>query len=99
MPWGWLKRGEDSRMNYVDGAGIGLSTSTARNTMMYPGSRLSGEITPLLLLVCSISMRSRTTITAPGVVSEEGETGRGHGALLLLCSYSVSPGHYSNLAR
>src|SRR5438067_59209 len=35
----------------VDGAGIGLSTSTVRDTTMYPGSRLSGEITPLLLLV------------------------------------------------
>ena len=40
----------------VDGAEIGLSTSTVMNTTMYPGSGLFGEITPLLLLVSSISM-------------------------------------------
>src|SRR3954466_9655591 len=40
----------------VDGAGIGLGTSTVPDTMMYPGSGLSGEITPLLLLVSCISM-------------------------------------------
>ena len=40
----------------VDGAGIGLSTDTVKDTMVYPGSGLSGEITPLLLLVSSISM-------------------------------------------
>ena len=34
---------------------------------MYPGSGLSGEITPLLLLVSSISMHW-TTITAQGKV-------------------------------
>ena len=38
----------------VDGAGIGLSTNTVTNTTMYPGSGLSGEITPLLLLVSTI---------------------------------------------
>ena len=47
----------------VDGAGIGSSTNTVKDTMMYPGSGLSGEITPLLLLVSSISM-NWTTITA-----------------------------------
>src|SRR4051812_3192501 len=40
----------------VDGAGIGLGTSTVTDTTMYPGSGLSGEITPLLLLVSCISM-------------------------------------------
>ena len=40
----------------VNGAGIGLSTHTVEDTTMYPGSGLSGEITPLLLLVSSISM-------------------------------------------
>ena len=39
----------------VDGAGIGLSTDTVKDTTVYPGSGLSGEITPLLLLVSSIS--------------------------------------------
>src|SRR3954462_8356238 len=34
----------------VDGAGIGLGTSTVKDTTMYPGSGLS----PLLLLVSSI---------------------------------------------
>ena len=40
----------------VDGAGIGLSTDTVRDTTVYPGSGLSREIAPLLLLVSSISM-------------------------------------------
>ena len=40
----------------VDGVGIGLSTSTVKDTTMYPGSGLSREITPLLLLVSSITM-------------------------------------------
>ena len=40
----------------VDGAGIGLSTDTVKDTTMYPGSGFSVEITPLLLLVSSISM-------------------------------------------
>ena len=51
----------------VDGAGIGLGTSTVKDTTMYPGSGLSKEITPLLLLVSSISM-NWTTITAQGKV-------------------------------
>ena len=40
----------------VDGAGIGLSPCTVKDTTMYPGSGLSVEITPLLLLISSISM-------------------------------------------
>ena len=40
----------------VDGAGIGPSTDTVKDTTVYPGSGLSVEITPLLLLVSSISM-------------------------------------------
>ena len=49
------ERGRREEEN-VDGAGIGLSTNTVKDTTMYPGSGLSGEITPLLLLVSSISM-------------------------------------------
>ena len=60
------ERGRHEEEN-VDGAGIGLSTSTVKDTTMYPGSGLSGEITPLLLLVSSISM-NWTTITAQGKV-------------------------------
>ena len=40
----------------VDGAGIGFEHKHGEDTTMYPGSGLSGEITPLLLLVSSISM-------------------------------------------
>src|SRR3954468_13440711 len=53
MPWGWLKRGEHARMNDVDGAGIGLSTSTVRNTTMYPkfgALRRNNTPTPACLL-------------------------------------------------
>src|SRR3954470_23678815 len=38
----------------VDGARIGLGTSTVMDTTTYPGSGLFGEITPLLLLVWTI---------------------------------------------
>ena len=48
------KREGKTRGRDVDGAGIGLSTSTVTNTTMYSGSGLSGEITPLLLLVSTI---------------------------------------------
>ena len=78
MPWGWLKRGEDSREKRVDGAGIGLGTSTVKDTTMYPGSGLSVEITPLLLLVSSISMN-----WSYNNCSGEGESRPGQGSLLL----------------
>src|SRR3954463_7686463 len=61
---GMAKVREDARERDVDGARIGLGTSTVRDTTMYPGSGLSVEITPLLLLVSSISMLTGTTITA-----------------------------------
>jgi hypothetical protein len=62
----------------VDGAGIGLSTNTVKDTTMYPGSGLSGEITPLLLLVSYLSMYWNYNNC-----SGEGESCRGQCSLLL----------------
>src|SRR3954468_18173216 len=66
----------------VDGAGVGLGTSTVTDTTMYPGSGLSGEITPLLLLVSSISMELSYN-NCFSIYSGEGERRRGQGSLLL----------------
>src|SRR3954468_10209380 len=66
----------------VDGAGIGLGTSTVTDTTMYPGSGLSGEITPLLLLVSCISM-DLTYNNYSSNYSGEGERRRRQGSLLL----------------
>ena len=66
----------------VDGAGIGLSTDTVKGTTMYPGSGLSGEITPLLLLVSSISMELDYNNCFSNY-SGEGESCRGQSSLLL----------------
>src|ERR1041385_481805 len=65
-----------------DGAGIGLGTSTMKDTTMYPGSGLSIEITPLLLLVSSISMELDYNNYC-SICSGEGERRRGQGSLLL----------------
>ena len=62
----------------VDGAGIGLSTDTMKDTTVYPGSGLSVEITPLLLLVSYLSM-----LWSYNNCSGEGESRRGQGSLLL----------------
>src|SRR3954470_17398068 len=59
----------------VDGAGIGLGTRTVMDTTMYPGSGLSGEITPLLLLVSSISMELSYN-NCSSIYSGEGERRR-----------------------
>ena len=66
----------------VDGAGIGLGTSTVKDIMMYPGSGLSVEITPLLLLVSSISMELNYN-NCFSIYSGEGESRRGQGSFLL----------------
>ena len=66
----------------VDGAGIGLGTNTVKDTTMYPGSGLSGEITPLLLLISSISMELDYN-NCFSIYSGEGERRRRQGSLLL----------------
>ena len=66
----------------VDGAGIGLSTHMVKDTTIYLGSGLSGEITPLLLLVSSISMELNYN-NCLSDYSGEGESRRGQGSLLL----------------
>src|SRR4051812_44685658 len=57
-------RGRREGERNVNGARIRLGTRVVRDTTMYLGSGLSVEITPLLLLVSTISMLSGTTITA-----------------------------------
>src|SRR3954465_5363538 len=66
----------------VDGAGIGLSTNTVKDTTVYPGSGLSGEITPLLLLVSSISVELDYN-NCFSIFSGESESRHGQGSLLL----------------
>src|SRR3954465_14969639 len=66
----------------VDGAGIGLGTNTVTDTTMYPGSGLSGEITPLRLLVSSISMELDYN-NCFSIYSGESESRHGQGSLLL----------------
>ena len=67
----------------VNGAGIGLSTDMVKDTTVYPGLGLSGEITPLLLLVSSISMELDYN-NCFSIYLEEGESCRGQSSLLLL---------------
>src|SRR3954471_13291012 len=62
----------------VDGAGIGFEHMHDEDTTMYPGSGLSVEITPLVLLISYLS-RSWSYNNCSG----EGEGSRGQYSLLL----------------
>src|SRR3954463_3258892 len=63
---------------YVDGAGIGFEHKHGEDTTMYPGSGLSVEITPLLLLISYL-----TRSWSYNNYSGEGESSRGRYSLLL----------------
>src|SRR4051812_43241956 len=62
----------------VDGAGIGFEHKHGGDTTMYPGSGLSVEITPLLLLISDLSI-----YWSYNNCSGEGGSGRGQCSLLL----------------